>query len=1000
MATETQEKKYWLGLEQLHQDSEFIKSAQDEFAEELPIGEGLAQASEALALSRRDFLKLAGFSLSAASLAACTKMPVQKAMPYLTQPEDVVPGVANYYASTCGGCSAGCAIVVKNREGRPIKIEGNAGSSLNGAGVCAVGQASLLGLYDTARAKNPTIDGQKVSWADLDSKILAAIEQSKSQSKKSVLLTGTILSPTTKRVIDLFVSKYNIEHISYDAVSSAAIAKANLQSFGREVIPHYLFEKALTIVSVGADFLGTWLSPVEFSRAYAANRKLVGREAKLSYHVQFEASMSLAGSNADQRVAVAASDYGLLLLDLYNHIVKVKGGTPKSSAQLSTVTPEVLQKTAEQLWKNRGASLVVSNSQSIDEQTLVNAINDLLENIGKTIDLDRPSQQAQGDETKVAKLLTEMQADQVGTLIIWGVNPVYNYAKASEFANALQKVTTRVAISSTLDETASLCQLLAPDHHFLEAWNDAEPVKGSFSIAQPAIVPVFDTRSAQDSLLKWAGETQDFYHLLQSQWKNSIYSGQNEYNSSDRFWIESLKKGVVEYRKDNPSSYGFRGDLNAVWSRVAAKAPLGDQLELVTYQKVGIRDGAHANNPWLQELPDPVSKVAWDNYAAISPKLAKKMGVANENVVLLNVNGVKVELPVLVQPGQSANTVAVALGYGRSKAGKVGNGVGQNIFSVTGHNADGLTANVVTGVTLSKTDRNFSLAATQIHHTLDGRPIVKEMTFEEYQKDDVQGEKREPVHTLFPARQDSNIDQARGHAWGMVIDLNACTGCGSCVIACQVENNVAVVGKDEVRRRREMHWMRIDRYYSDTEENPEVVYQPMLCQHCGNAPCENVCPVIATNHSADGLNTQAYNRCVGTRYCANNCPYKVRRFNWFRYFDNEKFPFTMQDPLAKMVLNPDIVVRQRGVMEKCSMCVQRIQSGRLDAKLQNRPLADGDIKVACEQSCPTQAITFGDTNNANTRVSKLKQDARNYLVLDELNTRPIVSYLTKVRNKA
>ena len=990
----TLSKKYWQSLEEKQQAPQFIEASQHEFAEELPVEEFFGERAASLPLDRRDFLKLAGFSFSVAGLAACSKMPVEKAIPYLTQPEDVIPGVPNYYAST-SNCPCACAIVVKTREGRPIKLEGNPASSINGQGLCAVGQAQVLGLYDSSRLKGPILEGKSTDWETLDNKVKAALIVAVGEKKKIRILTQSIVSPSTKKVIEKFSTKYpQTEHVMVDAISYSAIFKANGLSFGRQVIPHYQFDQAKVVVSIGADFLGTWLSPVEFSKNYAANRKLNQPNAGMSFHAQLEATMSLSGSNADLRVPLAASEYGKVLLDLYEAL---QGSESKNSS----VKPETIHQLSKELLANKGSSLVLCGSNDIQDQIITNAINSLLGNYGKTIDLDHPSFQRQGDEAKFATLLEEMQKEEVGVLILYGVNPLYSSPQAQAFSEGLRKVTLAViSLDSYFNETSHQVAAIAPDHHQLESWGDAEPVQGYYSLIQPTIRPLFNTRAAQDSLLKWMGELQTYDVFLKNAWREGPYLRQSTHLNFEKFWQETLKQGVLQVALPSASAYAFRGNLAEAASKIKARSTSAEKLELVLYEKIAIRDGANANNPWLQELPDPISKITWDNYACLAPKLAKKLGYENEDLVKIQSGNQALELPVYIQPGQQENTVAVALGYGRSQAGSVGNGVGKNLFPWL-NLVEGQWVTYAQGVSLTKVGKKYPLALTQTHSSLHGRPIVKEASFEEFQKNPAAGnEEHAHLLSLYPPRQDANQDQKVGHAWGMVIDLNACTGCGACVIACQAENNVAVVGKDEVRRRREMHWIRIDRYYSDSEDNPSVVHQPMTCQHCGNAPCETVCPVIATNHTSDGLNAQIYNRCVGTRYCANNCPYKVRRFNWFRYFDNDRFPYNQQDALGKMVLNPDVVVRSRGVMEKCSMCIQRIQAGKLDAKLAGQPLQDGQIKTACQQSCPTDAIVFGDINDHQSSVSRFKMSQRDYVVLEEVGTKPVVSYLTKIRNKA
>ncbi len=1023
-------KTYWKGLEELHNDPEFLEQRSREFAEDLPLPvfftkediegtTGRGGVTPPLQSTRRDFLRLMGFSFAGTALAACTRMPVEKAIPYLIKPDEVTPGVANWYATTCAGCTASCPILVKSRDGRPIKVEGNPQSTLTGGGVCAVGQATVLSLYDGARLKSPLIDGKEATWEAVDQKVGTSLTEF-GAGGKIVLLTGTVVSPTMRSLIAQWLAHYpGSRHVAYDPVSSSAIVTAQEKSFGVRVLPHYRFDRAKVVVGFNCDFLGTWISPVEFASRYAAGRRPAS--GTFLRHVQFESGMSLTGTNADFRVPIAPSEEIAIAAGLLSEISKIAGGwsdgdfllqmgaiggerdLPRfkrasgfASASESPTGPirKMIQETARELWENRGASLVISGTNDVGVQTIVNAINSLLGNIGKTIDLDNPSFQKGGDEGKMERLVDEMNRGEVKALLMMGVNPAYDYPEAARFAEGLAKVSLSVSLSDRQDETAALAGVVAPVHHFLESWNDAQPIANEYSLTQPLIQPLFHTRQAGESLLKWMGSVfggEDYYTHLRNYWRDNLFAKQSRHSDFDGFWDQVVHDGVFSVPETTPQERKFVGGIGEVGVN---RNTSDNQFELHLYEKVGLRDGRHANNPWLQELPDPVTKITWDNYASLAPSTARSLGVEAGDVVRLRGKTAAIELPIQIQPGQSPQAVAVAVGYGRSRCGKVGEKVGVNAYPLVGRR-DGLFVYTGVGVTLEKTGRKGTLAATQTHHSLEGRPIVKETVLSDYLKNPAAGnEEHEKLVSLWAEKK------KEGHAWGMSIDLTACNGCSACLVSCQAENNVAVVGKDEVFRRREMHWIRIDRYYGGSEENPETVHQPMTCQHCGHAPCETVCPVLATVHSSDGINQQVYNRCVGTRYCENNCPYKVRRFNWFEYAHNSKFDYTFNSSLSAMVLNPDVGVRSRGVMEKCSLCIQRIQEGKLQAKREGRPLKDGEIKVACEQSCPTQAIVFGDLNDPESRVSKLNQDGRFYHVLEELNVRPVVGYLTKVRNKS
>ncbi|HEY6251331.1 MAG TPA: 4Fe-4S dicluster domain-containing protein, partial [Candidatus Angelobacter sp.] len=872
--------------------------------------------------------------------------------------------------------------------------EGNAESAIFGNGTCATGQATVLSLYDDARLRQPVWHGQPASWDEVDQRVLDSLHEAESGNGRITLLSGTINSPSLLQIISEWKTRYkNFSHVAYDPISFSAIRTANANSFGRTVVPHYLFDKAQVIVALEADFLGTWLSPVEFARAYAARRK---PETTPSLHIQFESGFSVTGSNADVRVPVAPSEMGSVAGALLRRIAH-KAHAAHVPDGADPIPGEKLDAVADELWKHRGESLVVSGVNNVAVQTIVNALNGLLGNIGKTVDLAQPSRQRSGDDQAMAALVEAMDRGEIHTLILYGVNPVYDYADAARFQGALQKVKLSVSFSDRLDETGLHVHAVCPDHHFLEAWGDAEPVESHLSLAQPLIAPLFGTRAAAESLLRWLGQPQpNYYTYLREFWRKRVFPGQTEPRNFDAFWDRCLQDGVAVLPSlgatHSPKLPGHWEE--AAYTILQAHQPAShstDSYELHFYESVALRDGRHANNPWLQELPDPISKLTWGNCAALAPKLAEKLGVADGDVVRLKTERGQIEIPAFIQPGQEARTISIALGYGRTAVGKAGEHVGVNVFPLTSIK-DGARSYCVSNVALEKTGRRESIAGTQSHFSMEGRPIVLETTLVELKTGEV--EAKESMPSLWAERLHGE------HSWGMAVDMNACTGCSACVVACQAENNVPVVGKDQVERNRIMHWIRIDRYYSGPEENPVSVHQPMMCQHCQNAPCETVCPVAATTTSSEGLNQQAYNRCIGTRYCANNCPYKVRRFNWFNYTDNPEYDFNMASPLGRMVLNPDVVVRSRGVMEKCSMCIQRIQLAKNTALQGKRDMAEGDVQTACQQACPTQAIVFGDLKDPNSRVSRLRANQRQYEVLGELGVRPNVGYLKKVRYSA
>lgn len=1024
------QKTYWKGTEQLTNDPSFVKNAEKEFPEYLPIND--KKESNGGSPSRRDFLKMMGFGVAAASLAAC-EAPVRKAIPYLNKPVDVDPGIPNYYASTYSVGGDYASIVVKTREGRPIKIEGNKNSAITQGGVNAQVEASVLSLYDQERLKGPLKEGKNADWGTIDKEITEQLQAISDAGGQIRIVSNTINSPSTLKAIQEMADKYgNTEHVMYDAASQHGMLTANETMFGIKAVPAYDFSKAKTIVSFGADFLGTWVSPIEHTKQYSKTRKVNSDNKKMSRHYQFESNLSLTGSNADYRTPIKPSKEGLVVAALYNEVAKMTGNTGLNTNKVDVAN---IKKAAKDLVSNQGKSLVVAGSNDTDIQILVNGINSMLNNYGTTIDLNQYSNARKGDDAAFNQLIKDANAGNINAVIFYNANPVYDSGMGEDLKKALGKVSLTVSTSDRKDETADVVKYVAPDHHFLESWNDAEPKKGQLSLTQPTISPLFKTRQAQDSFLTWTGNKQEYYNFLRKNWEDNHYRSQEP--TFDIFWDKTLYNGVFTYTVQSSDVSAQDVDLSAYANRINKNYKANNNgLEVAFYQKVSLGTGYHANNPWLQELPDPISKATWDNYATISQKMANELGIkifeGKTSKINLTINGQTMEVPALVQPGQANGTIGLALGYGRKMAGKVANGVGFDVYPLLGQ-LNGTKSYVLTsGVSVDGTAGSYQLAQTQTHQTFMGREtVIQEALLEDYQKKDWKRKFQPHIETSKGKVAPSKLTLWNGHKynnhhWGLAIDLNSCTGCAACTIACQSENNIPVVGKEEVVMRRDMQWMRVDRYYSsdadvnDTDgleiaaENPEVTFQPMMCQHCNNAPCETVCPVAATTHSSEGLNQMTYNRCVGTRYCANNCPYKVRRFNWFKYHDNTKFDknMAMNNDLGKMVLNPDVTVRSRGVMEKCSMCVQRIQAGKLKAKKEKRKLEDKDVNTACASACPSDAIIFGDLNNQDSAISKylkLKEktdepikevnEERAYHVLEELRVAPNVWYMTKIRNK-
>ncbi|GAC1584511.1 MAG: TAT-variant-translocated molybdopterin oxidoreductase [Ginsengibacter sp.] len=1036
------QKKYWQNFGELNRSEAYEKSVKDEFKEELVPLADLDESILDAKTPRRDFLKYVGFSTAAAALAASCEMPVRKSVPFLNKRDDIIPGVSNYYASTYVSEGDVIPVVVKQREGRPIKIEGNTLSPITKGGTSAQSQASVLDLYDVSRLRYPLINGKEATFEAFDKMIGDAMGQL--GGKPVVLLTSSMSSPSTLQIINEFLAKYpGSRHVQYDAISYSGMIQANQTSYGKKAIPAYHFENAKVIVSLGADFLGTWLSPVVFSNQYAQTRRINAENPKMSRHFQFEGHLSLTGANADERYLHKPSQTGAVAVALLNAL---NGGSVSGfDAKLN----DGIKKAAIELAAAKGEALVVAGSNDPNVQTIVNAINNAIGANGKTIDWNSTVNYRQGVDADMNTLTDDLNAGKIGALLVYGANPVYNYVAADKFANGLKKCPVTISFNEKMDETTELCKYVIPSHNWLESWGDAEGQTGYVSLIQPLIHPLFKTRPFQSSLLKWSGNTNNYETYFKTYWTGKL-GGEDQYNQALQDGVIASNGGAYSNIKpvDNTAgesaasvSYGaasFSGNVADATAKVSSAK--GGDIELVLYQKISIGSGYQAGNPWLQELPDPITKTTWDNYAMISPAMGKSMfGIDIYNpassdkyeverqkpVIKITANGKSVELPVLVIPGVHSNVIAIALGYGRqsNNKDKTGEylgisvvGAGANAYPLANFNGSNIDYTAV--ATVEKVSRTYMIAQNQVHNVTEGRPVIRETTLAKFKADPKELGREEEKE--FAKYGESFVKDATlypdyikpGIKWGMSIDLNTCTGCSACVVACNAENNIPVVGKVEVARYHEMHWLRIDRYFTGDPENPDVVFQPMLCQHCDNAPCENVCPVSATNHSSEGLNQMAYNRCIGTRYCANNCPYKVRRFNWADYTGADSFPdnqkgiisdatMMMNDDLPRMVLNPDVTVRSHGVMEKCSFCVQRLQEGKLNAKKENRVIKDGEIQTACMQACPTNAINFGNINDKESKIYKIRneeQKERSFYVLEQLHVLSNVNYLAKIRN--
>lgn len=988
------------------------KLALKEFQNEIPVDEFLEDAGNS-GTSRRDFLKLLGFSTAAVTLAAC-EAPVIKTIPYVVKPHDIIPGIPNYYASTYFDGFDFASVLVKTREGRPIKIEPNpAAGSLGKTNARA--QASVLSLYDNDKVKLPALNGDEhTDFSKIDDFVLKGLAESQAAGKKIVVLSHSFPSPTFKKLFGDFKTKYpSAELITYDAFPYAAALDAAQEVFGQRALPVYDLSTSQLVVSFNADFLGDYnASSLEVS--YAAARK-PGPE--MLRHIQVESNLSLTGANADSRYRLKPSAVFKTLVEVYNGL---NGGT----------TDKVASEIVKEL-QAKGSNAVVFADGSKAAYVLAHLIN---QKLGSKAFTGKANFRKEYDNARFNEFLSWLNSGQVGVLISNNVNPIYSHAKGESLKAAMSKVPYSVAITDKKNEMYKASKAVIPYAHWLESWGDIAPQTGAYSLMQPTIQKIYTSRQVEESLLVWINgknsPANNYYNYLKA---NAITL--NDGKTFNKTLYNGFTSGGIS------TGLAYTGG-NAAQAIAELSAFKPTQLELQLYTKPSIGDGTQSNNPWLMELPDPISRLSWDNYLTISPKDAEAMGLENSlnarmqldgDLVSLTVNGVTLkDVPVFIQPGQAEGSLGLALGYGKKDSGKVAE-TGINAYPLfDGYNT------VLSNVKIEKSGEDYEFAGMQLQNTVMGRyEIAKEVSLEDFINKPAE-EWNEPLsmHTLGGELPLGKVDlwdaydDTDGPHFNLSVDLNSCTGCGACVVACQAENNVAVVGKDEIRMSRDMYWLRIDRYYSAIEkietkeqidrglnvpelyggpftegvlnhpaDNPDVIFQPVMCQHCNHAPCETVCPVAATSHGKQGQNQMAYNRCIGTRYCANNCPYKVRRFNWFNYALNDKFDFHMNNDLGRMVLNPDVVTRTRGVMEKCSMCIQLTQNTILEAKKEGRRVADGEFQTACSKACSTGSLKFGDMNDVASEVRSLFNSERKYVLLEEIGTKPNVFYHTKIRNR-
>lgn len=995
MSTDKGNKSYWKSIKEYNDDNGLKEARQHEFMDGVT---DEFEADKLTGMSRRKFLAALGASTAFAATACSDYADKGEIVPYTKRPEEILPGVANYYASTCTGCSNSCSTLIKTREGRPVKVDGNPDSPINAGKLCTKGQSSILSLYDPERLQEPLHNGRKSNWAKINGEIISSLKESSEAGKEIAVITDEITSPSYNKILGELSEKYStLKVYSYKQFSQKNRTDAWEASFGSRVVPSVKFNEVKIILALESDFIGKEGHFVENTRLFAESKDIVANN-EMSRLYTVEGGMSLTGMNSDYRLRLRPDkqyEFILALIDEVSAKLNIStSSVPKVSLSSfiskNGLNEKIVKYLIDDLVDNNDTSIAhAGDTLSVEVHKAVNILNSLLSG-NKLYDFEN-SFVEMSKLSSLNDLHSLASKSDLGALVIIDSNPIYHYPNM--FKDAFKNVQTKIAIVNSKNDSSAICNYVLPINNALESWGDHQVRSSLVSLQQPVIAPIFNTRQKESILLSWINDSSEFfdssYHsYLQNSVKELFYKVQKPSADFDKYWLSALHDGIIELDSVAPS-----GNL----LQLSLESPVQSNSEYTVHiqESYFISDGRFANNGWLQEVPHPVTKVTWDNYAAVSPGTAKSLELENGDIISLKADNNVFEIPVMLQPGLVENHFTIETGYGRKVIGDVGLEVGFNANVL-------LNSEYVFGIDkVSKTGEHHKLVSTQEHHALDddfvkdfhkSRHIIQEGTLEEYLTNPTFLNEHKP--DVFSITDDVEY---KGNKWAMAIDLNKCIGCAACTTSCNVENNVPVVGKDQVENGREMHWMRIDRYYSGTPEEPIPSNQPMLCQHCDNAPCENVCPVNATNHSPDGLNQMAYNRCVGTRYCANNCSYKVRRFNFFDFrdhFENEYY----NNNLTQLVNNPEVTVRSRGVMEKCTFCIQRIMDVRSEAIKEGRELHTDEVKTACQVACPSEAIVFGDSNDPNSKVSKMREHNLGYHVLEELNVRPNVTYIAKLRN--
>ncbi|MCC6147274.1 MAG: TAT-variant-translocated molybdopterin oxidoreductase [Anaerolineaceae bacterium] len=950
-------KNYWRSLNELAETEEFSEIVKREFPR---------QAQFLEEFSRRDFLKVLGASLALAGLAACSPREIGKILPYSTAPEDLIPGKPLYFASAMPKDGYGLGVLVRSEMGRPIKVDGNPRHPVSQGTSDMFMQASILDLYDPDRAKNITAQGTVKTWDDFSAALAA-------QSGPNLrILTGTVSSPSLADEIQAVLAKF--PQAKWHQYSPLSLTRGALtQVFDQPVSVQYHFDKASVILSLDSDFLFREPGSLRYSQDFGIRRNPSESNGSMNRLYVVESSLTLTGSNADHRLAVRSAD-----VETFARALAVRMGIQTGAPADKMPGLDWIEPLADDLLSAKGSSLVIAGErQPAIVHAIAHAINQALGAVGNTVVYTDPVESNPIDQlASLRDLSQDLDQGIVDTLLILEGNPAYTAPADLDFPGLIQKAKMSVYLGLHADETAALTTWHIPAAHYLEMWGDLRSYEGTTSIVQPLIEPLYGGKSSLEVLAILLGQKDaKGYDLVQKYWQNRLKESNFEV-----VWKQTLRDGFIFDIGLFPQPIAPQVNSSVLASVQQSLA--SDVLEITFEPDPTIWDGQYTNNAWLQELPKPLTKLTWDNAALVSPKIAQSLALNDGDIIQIKLGERSLEAPIYVQPGQAENSLAISLGYGRKQGGKVLEGTGFNAYSIRTSSAPWFAGDVQ----ISKTGKTYQLATTRDHQSMEGRDLIRETSLAEYlQNPNFAQDSPDEQHSLY-----APVNYP-GHAWGMSINLGSCIGCNACVLACQAENNIPTVGKDQVSRSREMHWLRIDRYFQGSLDAPSVAFEPVPCMHCEQAPCEPVCPVGATAHNAEGINEMTYNRCVGTRYCSNNCPYKVRRFNFLKYEDDTT-------PSLKAMRNPDVSVRMRGVMEKCTYCIQRINAARIQAEVSGNPIKDGDVRTACQQACPTQAIVFGDLNDTSSQVRKLKDSPLTYALLGELGTKPRTTYLARVTN--